>query len=292
MTLSSSQRPTTGATGTGVGGQRRDDPVLARHVVGRAEPLAERRAAQRPAGGPPRVADAVGQVRVPAGDPLEARAAARRRGRSRRTSPRPGRRRSRRGVPVASSPIAAQAYARRGGRRLSPSLANRLTIGFAIAFAVLTGLAVIGVARFLQQRQDFENATARSYQTEIVARNRLARGPAPGGGAGDDRRRAGQPRQTLRDDIDGQTRDTALLVGAGLIAGLTGRGAALQRPDLLDAPAAGGAGRRLRAASPRATSAPGSRSAGSRRPRRSAPPSTRWPTSCSARPANATGSTG
>ena len=104
---------------------------------------------------------------------------------------------------------------------MSPSLANRLTIGFAIAFAVLTGLAVVGVARFLQQRQDFENATARSYQVEITARNRLARGADP------EATRATivnqqHKRQALRDDIDGETRDTALLVGAGLIAGLTG----------------------------------------------------------------------
>jgi signal transduction histidine kinase len=123
-------------------------------------------------------------------------------------------------VPVASSSIAAQAYSRRRFR-LSPSLANRLTIGFAIAFAVLTGLAVVGVARFLQQRQDYENATARSYQVEIAARNRLAAGTHPGAA------RAAivaqqQKRQSLRDDIDGETRDTALLVGAGLIAGLTG----------------------------------------------------------------------
>jgi signal transduction histidine kinase len=100
-------------------------------------------------------------------------------------------------------------------------LANRLTIGFAIAFAVLTALAVIGVARFLQQRQDFENATARSYETEIHARNRFASGQHPAAAeatihAEQDRRRS------LRDDIDSQTRDTALLVGAGLIAGLTG----------------------------------------------------------------------
>ncbi|HEV7398962.1 MAG TPA: HAMP domain-containing sensor histidine kinase [Solirubrobacterales bacterium] len=117
-------------------------------------------------------------------------------------------------------PIAAQAYSRRRFR-LSPSLANRLTIGFAIAFAVLTGLAVVGVARFLQQRQDFENATARSYQVEIAARNRLAAGTHP-----DAARTAilaqQHKRQTLRDNIDGETRDTALLVGAGLIAGLTG----------------------------------------------------------------------
>src|SRR6185295_7826837 len=81
-------------------------------------------------------------------------------------------------VPVASSPIAGQAYSRRRFR-LSPSVANRLTIGFAIAFAVLTGLAVIGVARFLQQRQDFEDATSRSYQVEIAARNDLAAGVHP-----------------------------------------------------------------------------------------------------------------
>jgi two-component system sensor histidine kinase BaeS len=86
---------------------------------------------------------------------------------------------------------------------------------------VLTGLAVVGVARFLQQRQDFENATASSYQLEIAARNRLAAGTHPAAA-----RAAilGQQhkREKLRSDIDGETRDTALLVGAGLIAGLTG----------------------------------------------------------------------
>jgi signal transduction histidine kinase len=100
-------------------------------------------------------------------------------------------------------------------------LANRLTIGFAIAFAVLTALAVIGVAQFLQQHQDFENATARSYETEIQARNRFARGQHPA--AAEATIRAEQDRRrSLRDDIDSQTRNTALLVGAGLIAGLTG----------------------------------------------------------------------
>jgi len=104
---------------------------------------------------------------------------------------------------------------------LSQSLANRLTIGFAIAFAVITGLAVVGVARFIHQRQDFEDATARSYQQEIAARNRLAEG-AP-------RRQTEmvievqqQQRDALRNKISSETRDTALLVGAGLIAGLTG----------------------------------------------------------------------
>jgi signal transduction histidine kinase len=123
-------------------------------------------------------------------------------------------------VPVASSPIVAQAYSRRR-LRLSPSLANRLTIGFAIAFAVLTGLAVIGVARFLQQRQDFEDATARSYQIEIAARNRLAEGKRVRPAKATIEAQVVKRKQ-LRDEIDNQTRDTALLVGAGLIAGLTG----------------------------------------------------------------------
>jgi signal transduction histidine kinase len=123
-------------------------------------------------------------------------------------------------VPVASSPIGSQAYSR-GRSRLSPSLANRLTIGFAIAFAVLTGLAVIGVARFLQQRQDYENATARSYQREIEARNRLTQGRHPAAARATVIVQQHQ-RQALRNEISSETRDTALLVGAGLIAGLTG----------------------------------------------------------------------
>jgi signal transduction histidine kinase len=86
---------------------------------------------------------------------------------------------------------------------------------------VLTGLAVIGVARFLQQRQDYENATARSYRHEIIARNRLAEGRRPAAARAtivSEQHR----RQSLRDEISNETRDTALLVGAGLIAGLTG----------------------------------------------------------------------
>jgi signal transduction histidine kinase len=80
---------------------------------------------------------------------------------------------------------------------------------------------VIGVARFIQQRQDFEQDIARSYQVETVAQVRLARGERPAAAreaiaAQRERRRA------LRDEIDADTRDTALLVAAGLIAGLTG----------------------------------------------------------------------
>jgi len=86
---------------------------------------------------------------------------------------------------------------------------------------VLTGLAVIGVARFLQQRQDFEDATARSYQVEISARNRLAEGVQVRAAKATIEAQVVKRKQ-LRDEIDNQTRDTALLVGAGLIAGLTG----------------------------------------------------------------------
>ncbi len=104
---------------------------------------------------------------------------------------------------------------------MSPSLANRLRIGFAIGFAVLTAMAVIGVGRFIQQRQDFEDAIARSYQVEMAASVKIARGDGdPAGRA----TVAGQRsrRQELRDQISSDTRDTTLLVAAGLIAGLTG----------------------------------------------------------------------
>jgi signal transduction histidine kinase len=114
----------------------------------------------------------------------------------------------------------AQAYSR-SRRRLSPSLANRLRIGFAIGFAVLTAMAVIGVGRFIQQRQDFEDAVANSYQVEMAARERLASGTG-GGAARAVVTQQARHRSELRDQISGDTRDTALLVAAGLIAGLTG----------------------------------------------------------------------
>lgn len=82
-------------------------------------------------------------------------------------------------------------------------------------------MAVIGVARFIQQRQDFENSIARSYQVEMVARERLARGTG-GPAAKAVVNQQIQHREQLQDDISGDTRDTALLVAAGLIAGLTG----------------------------------------------------------------------
>lgn len=82
-------------------------------------------------------------------------------------------------------------------------------------------MAVIGVGRFIQQRQDFEDSIARSYQVEMVARERIARG------TGGVKARAvvtqqAERRDELRDEISSDTRDTALLVAAGLLAGLTG----------------------------------------------------------------------
>jgi PAS domain S-box-containing protein len=51
---------------------------------------------------------------------------------------------------------------------VNPSLANRLRIGFAITFALLAGVTVIGVGRLFQLRQDFEDATTQSFQLEIA----------------------------------------------------------------------------------------------------------------------------
>jgi signal transduction histidine kinase len=82
-------------------------------------------------------------------------------------------------------------------------------------------MAVIGVGRFIQQRQDFEDAIARSYQTEIQARVQLAKGEHPNAARAAVTTQAAR-RNELRDQISSDTRDTALLVAAGLIAGLTG----------------------------------------------------------------------
>ncbi len=126
---------------------------------------------------------------------------------------------------------------------MSPSLANRLRIGFAIGFAILTAIAVIGVGRLIQQRQDFEDSIARSYQVEMAARTRIAEGdPSPALRQtvhGQARRRA-----ELRTHISDDTRNTAILVAVGLIGGLigalllfSGLISSLRRPleDLVDA---------------------------------------------------------
>jgi signal transduction histidine kinase/HAMP domain-containing protein len=49
---------------------------------------------------------------------------------------------------------------------VNPSLANRLRIGFAITFALLAGVTVIGVGRLFQLRQDYEDSTTRSWQLQ------------------------------------------------------------------------------------------------------------------------------
>ena len=82
-------------------------------------------------------------------------------------------------------------------------------------------MTVIGVGRLIVQRQDYENSIERSYQREIAAQVQLAEGRNPA------QARATIARETtnrahLRDSISGDTRDTVILVGAGLIAGLLG----------------------------------------------------------------------
>lgn len=82
-------------------------------------------------------------------------------------------------------------------------------------------MAVIGVGRFFAERQDFEDAISRSYEAETAAKVQIASGnPSRAARAIAD----SQPsrRDHLRDQIAADTRDTALLVAAGLIAGLTG----------------------------------------------------------------------
>jgi signal transduction histidine kinase len=86
---------------------------------------------------------------------------------------------------------------------------------------VLTAAAVIGVGHFISQRQSYENSIEASYQAEMQARVELAEG------AGGPASRRTIPREEahradLRDSISDDTRNTAILVGAGLIAGLIG----------------------------------------------------------------------
>jgi signal transduction histidine kinase len=86
---------------------------------------------------------------------------------------------------------------------------------------VLTAAAVIGVGHFIAQRQSYENSIEASYQVEMQARVELAEG---GGGPAARRavRREEAHRADLRNSISDDTRNTAILVGAGLIAGLIG----------------------------------------------------------------------
>jgi signal transduction histidine kinase len=82
-------------------------------------------------------------------------------------------------------------------------------------------MTVIGVGHLITQRQDYENSIERSYQTEILARTELAEGIAPKVARATVTRQE-RKREELRDSISGDTRDTVILVAAGLIAGLVG----------------------------------------------------------------------
>jgi signal transduction histidine kinase len=82
-------------------------------------------------------------------------------------------------------------------------------------------MTVIGVARMITQRQDYESSIERSYQTEMVARTKLAEGVKPKANKTIVLREE-QHRGELRDSISGDTRDTVILVAVGLIAGLIG----------------------------------------------------------------------
>jgi signal transduction histidine kinase len=86
---------------------------------------------------------------------------------------------------------------------------------------VLTALAVIGVGHFIEQRQNYESSIERSYQAEIGARVKLAEGIDTTAARLTIVREEAN-REHLRDSISGDTRDTLILVGAGLIAGLLG----------------------------------------------------------------------
>jgi signal transduction histidine kinase len=86
---------------------------------------------------------------------------------------------------------------------------------------VITAAAVIGVGHFISQRQSFENSIEASYQLEMQARVELADG-AGGPAARRTILREEAHRAELRNSISDGTRNTAILVGAGLMAGLIG----------------------------------------------------------------------
>jgi signal transduction histidine kinase len=101
---------------------------------------------------------------------------------------------------------------------------------------VVTAASVIGVGRFIAQRQDYENSIERSYRNEIAAQVRLAEGVRPKVARATIARQEAH-REELRESISNDTRDTAIVVGAGLLAGLigalllfTGLIAAMRRP--------------------------------------------------------------
>ncbi|MBS1883681.1 MAG: HAMP domain-containing histidine kinase [Actinobacteria bacterium] len=86
---------------------------------------------------------------------------------------------------------------------------------------MVTAGAVIGVGHFIAQRQDYESSIERSYQVEMAARARLEEGAAPRAARAVIAREEAN-REGLRSSISDDTRNTVILVGAGLLAGLIG----------------------------------------------------------------------
>jgi signal transduction histidine kinase len=82
-------------------------------------------------------------------------------------------------------------------------------------------MAVIGVGHFITQRQDYESSIERSYQVEMAARAKLAEGVRPTAARATIVREEAN-REHLRNSISDDTRNTVILVGAGLLAGLVG----------------------------------------------------------------------
>ncbi|HKZ12311.1 MAG TPA: HAMP domain-containing sensor histidine kinase [Solirubrobacterales bacterium] len=102
---------------------------------------------------------------------------------------------------------------------------------------------MIGVGHFIAERQNYESSIERSYQTEMQARVEIAEGNG-GRAARRTISREEANRAELRNSISDDTRNTAILVGGGLIAGLigalllfTGLIASMRRPleQLVDA---------------------------------------------------------
>ena len=82
-------------------------------------------------------------------------------------------------------------------------------------------MTVFGVAHIIQQRQNYENGIERSYRTEMVARVKLAEGVAPKVSRQTILRQEAR-REELRHSVSHGTRNTVILVAAGLLAGLLG----------------------------------------------------------------------
>ncbi len=113
---------------------------------------------------------------------------------------------------------------------MNATLANRLRIGFAITFALLAAVAVIGVGNLLELRHNFERSTEQSYARQVsdpkAADAEMAR------------------RTTLEQQVTEDTRRTTILFAALLVACLLTAGfvfdrliASIERPlqHLVDA---------------------------------------------------------